>query len=265
MSWRFFVHFSHLPLVQKVLYSGALCVLGLGYAFAMIYVVGSHHGRDGEEMLTVDDIVIAYSGTSTGTVLEGALKGSMSNMLPANENLQIVSWVQGGSSEEAYENELKDIFDKRCITCHNKRNPHLPHLEDYEGISHVTEVDTGKPLFTLVRVSHIHLFGLTFIFFIVGSIFCHAYMKHEWMKVAVIGTPFVAIFLDISAWYLTKIFEPFAWVVLISGSAMGICFAIMFFVSMYQMWLYTLPAEANKEDKSVVQRDDDESVSRLNI
>ncbi len=265
MSWRFFVHFSHLPLVQKVLYSGALCVLGLGYSFAMIYVFASHHGRDGQDMLTVEDIVIAYSGSKSGTVLEGALKGPMSNMLSADENLKIVGWVQKGISEESYENTYKAIFDKRCITCHNKRNPHLPQLEDFEGIQHVSEEDHGADLFTLVRVSHIHLFGLTFIFFMVGSIFCHAYMKHEWIKVTIIGIPFIAIFLDISAWYITKIFEPFAWVVIGSGAAMGTCFAIMFFISMYQMWLYKLPEEASKEDKSVVQRDDNESVSRLNI
>ncbi len=255
MSWRFFVHFSHLPLVQKVLYSGALCVLGLGYSFAMIYVFASHHGRDGEPMLTVDDIVIAYSGTKTGTVLESSLRGPMSNMLPAAENIKISNWVRNGITEERYESEMKAIFDKRCITCHNKRNPHLPQLEDFEGIQNVAEEDHGADLYTLVRVSHIHLFGLTFIFFIVGSIFCHAYLKREWIKISLIVIPFISIFLDISAWYITKIYEPFAWVVLISGGAMGSCFAVMFFISMYQMWFYKLPSDAYQEEKSLVQHD----------
>jgi len=265
MSWRLFVHFSHLPLVQKVLYSGALCVLGLGYAFAMIYVFANHHGRDGENMLTVDDIVIAYSGSKSGTILESALKGPMSNMLSAEENLKITNWVRSGISEESYENEMKSIFDKRCVTCHNKRNPHLPELEDYAGIEHVSEEDHGTDLFTLVRVSHIHLFGLTFIFFIVGSIFCHAYLKHEWVKITIIGVPFVSIFLDISAWYITKIFEPFAWVVIISGAAMGSCFAIMFTISMYQMWLYKLPPDAEQEKKNLIGEDEEKLSDRPNI
>ncbi|VAW84819.1 hypothetical protein MNBD_GAMMA18-1510 [hydrothermal vent metagenome] len=255
MSWRFFVHFSHLPLVQKVLYSGALCVLGLGYLFAMIYVFASHHGRDGKDMLTVDDIVIAYSGTKTGTILESALRGPMSNMLPAAENLKISSWVGNGITEDSYESEMKAIFDKRCVTCHNKRNPHIPQLEDFEGIQQVAEEDRGVDLYTLVRVSHIHLFGLTFIFFIVGSIFCHAYLKREWVKITLIAVPFVAIFLDISAWYITKIYEPFAWVVIISGAAMGSCFALMFFISMYQMWLYRLPADAAQGEECLVVRE----------
>jgi len=33
----------------------------------------------------------------------------------------------------------------------------------------VAEMDTGVSIGTLVRVSHIHLFGLTFIFFIMAS------------------------------------------------------------------------------------------------
>ena len=57
----------------------------------------------------------------------------------------------------------------------------------------MTERDTGTGIFTLVRVSHIHLFGLTFIFFILGTIFSHAYVRPVWFKCAVIATPFVAL------------------------------------------------------------------------
>lgn len=101
MAQRFTLHFSHLPTVQRVLYTCALCVLGLGYTFAMIYIFASHHGRDGNPSLTVRDIVIAYSGSKTGTKLESALKGPMSGMLPADENLKIISWVREGASEKS--------------------------------------------------------------------------------------------------------------------------------------------------------------------
>ena len=243
MRQRFTLHFSHLPLVQRVLYTCALCVLGLGYAFAMVYIFASHHGRDGNQMLTVQDIIIAYSGSKTGTKLESALKGPMSGMLPADENLKIISWVREGASLKGYENEMKSIFDNRCITCHNDRNPHLPSLEDYDGVKHTAEEDKGMDLFTLVRVSHIHLFGLTFIFFIVTNIFIHAYVRYEWIKITIIVIPFVSIIVDVSSWYFTKLFEPFAWVVIGSGAMMGICFALQFIISIYQMWFYKLPED----------------------
>ncbi|MFC1748399.1 elongation factor-1 alpha [Pseudomonadota bacterium] len=246
MRTRFARHFSHLPIVQKALYTGVLCVLGCGYLFAMIYIFASHHGRDGNQMLTIQDIVIAYSGSKTGTKLESALQGPMSGMLPADENLKVVEWVQSGASQKEYEATTKAIFDNRCITCHNDRNPHLPSLETYDKVKHTAEEDTGMDLFTLVRVSHIHLFGLTFIFYLVGSIFIHAYVRHEWLKIAIIIVPFVSITLDISSWYLTKFYPPFAWLVVGSGALMGISFALQFFISIYQMWFYKLP-EKTKE------------------
>ena len=241
MSWRFFIHFTQLPLVQRVVYTGTLLTLGLGYLFAMIYVVASHAERDGDPMLSVNDIVIAYSGSNDGTVMEGALKGPMSNMLPANENIAIVNWVREGTSEEAYNKTIKKIIDKRCVACHNDRNPHIPSLQDYKKVMHTAEKDTGMNIFTLVRVSHIHLFGLTFIFFIVSSIFSHSYMRHEWLKVVIVSIPFISIVFDIASWYITKVFQPFAWVVIISGAMMGMSFAVQFFISLYQMWFYSLP------------------------
>jgi len=244
MSWRFFVHFTRLPLVQRVVYTGTLLTLGLGYLFAMIYVVASHAERDGDPMLSVNDIVIAYSGSNEGTVLESALKGPMSNMLPAEENIAIVNWVREGNSEEAYNSTIKKIIDKRCVACHNDRNPHIPSLQSFEKVLHTAEKDTGMNIFTLVRVSHIHLFGLTFIFFIVSSIFSHAYLRYEWLKVLIVCIPFIAIVFDIASWYITKVFQPFAWVVIISGALMGMSFAIQFLTSIYQMWFYTLPDEA---------------------
>ncbi len=243
---RFSLHFSHLPLVQKVFYTCVLCVLGVGYLFAMIYIFASHHGRDGNDMLSVQDIIIAYSGSKSDTKLESALRGSMSGMLDADENIKIIGWAREGAEEDLYDSDIKEIFENRCITCHNNRNPHLPSLENYEKVKLVLEEDHGMNLFTLVRVSHIHLFGLTFIFFLMGGIFMHTYLRKEWVKIAIIATPFVAIIFDIASWYMTKVYEPFAWVVIGSGALIGLSFAVQFFLSIYQMWFYKLPQEVEQ-------------------
>lgn len=232
-----------LPLVRRVVFTGALCMLGLGYLFAGIFIFQSHHGRDGDPMLSVEDIAIAYAGSKEGTKIESALRGPMSNMLPANENLEIVAWVRAGAGQEEYESKMKAIFDNRCIACHNNNNPHLPSLEDYEGVTHVAQQDTGFNVHTLVRVSHIHMFGLSFIFFITAFIFSHAYFRNVWLQSAIIAIPFLSIAVDIGSWYITKMIETFAWAVLISGSVMGTCFGIMVCVSLYQMWFYELPED----------------------
>ena len=106
----------------------------------------------------------------------------------------------------------------------------------------MTEQDTGTDIFTLVRVSHIHLFGITFIFFILGTIFSHAYVRPVWFKCTVIALPFVGLATDVSSWYFTKLYHPFAWVVMFAGASWACRFAFMWVVSMYQMWLSLTPS-----------------------
>lgn len=243
------VYFAQLSISRKLLFSAALCVLGSGYLMAMAFVFLSHAGRDGHAELSVTDIVIAYAGSDAGTRLESALKGPMSKMLQPEENLQIVEWVRSGKDKAVFESKIGPLMHKRCVVCHNDRNPHLPSLETYEKVGKVTEKDEGANIPTLIRVSHIHLFGLTFIFFIVGFVFSHAYMRSEWLKGIIIITPFFSILADIASWYITKLNHEFAWVVIGSGSLMGSCFAIMFFVSMWQMWISRkLPAPLREDD-----------------
>jgi hypothetical protein len=238
------LHFKYLPQGMRVLYTSTLLVLGMGYLFAMIHIFASHAGRDGNPSLSVNDLIIAYSGSQSDTRLEAALKGPMAKMLPPTEKSEVIAWVRRGAEEKDFESSgVHSIIEKRCITCHSGKNPHIPNLSNFEGISQVVEKDTGMDIFTLVRVSHIHLFGLTFIFYIVSSIFCHSYVRPLWLKCIIIAVPFVAIICDIMSWYLTKIYTPFAWVVLLSGAFMGVSFAIQFFTSLYQMWIYK-PAQA---------------------
>jgi len=244
MNQQHCMHFTMFPMGMRVLYSGTLVVLGIGYLFAMIHIFASHAGRDGDPGLSVDDLVIAYSGSKSDTRLEGALKGPMASMLPAEESHIIIAWVRSGAEQNTYDSTgTKNIVEKRCLICHNGSNPHIPNFKTFDGLKETIAVDTGMDIFTLVRVSHIHLFGITFIFFIVSSIFCHAYINPLWAKCILILTPFVAIILDIGSWYLTKLYAPFAWVVMGSGALMGMAFAIQWVISMYQMWFYTLPQE----------------------
>ena len=240
---RLYYHYSDLPYSARVLYTAALCILGMGYLFAFVYMFHSHAGKDGSPlMLSYQDVVIAYAGSGKGSRIEAALRGPMSAMLPAEESSRLVSWVQEGASRAAYEKDIRPVLDKRCMTCHDGSNPHLANLDGYDNIKKVTERDTGTDIFTLVRVSHIHLFGLTFIFFIVGLIFSHAYVRPVWFKCTVVALPFVCVAIDVGSWYLVKVYHPFAWLTMASGALMAMSFAFMWVVSMYQMWFGKTPS-----------------------
>jgi hypothetical protein len=161
-----------------------------------------------------------------------------------------VSWIKSGADKAEYETTVQSIVEQNCLDCHDGSNPHLSNLDGFDNIQSVVEQDTGTSLHTLVRVSHIHLFGMTFIFFIMGFIFSHAFVRPIWLKSLVVITPFICIAADVSSWYFTKLYSGFAWVVLIAGGVMGLCFACMWVVSMYQMWFYNPPdfiAESSTE------------------
>ncbi len=238
---RLYRHFQELPISLRVLFTGALLVLGMGYMFAMLYVFAAHSGADGKPGLSVDDIKITYSGGSGTTKLESALQGPMSSMLPQRDLATLLDWIRGGADKKTYTSSIETIVADNCLACHDGSNPHLSNLDGFENIRSVVAVDTGADLFTLVRVSHIHLFGLTFIFFILGFIFSHSYFRPVWLKSVIIAMPFFGVMADVLGWYVTKVFTPFAWVVLIAGVINGLSFAVMWVISMYQMWIYRVP------------------------
>ena len=175
------------------------------------------------------------------TQLEIALRGPMSGMLPQRDLAVMLEWIREGADKKAYTDRIEAIVADNCLSCHDGSNPHLSNLDGYEKISEVVQQDTGADLFTLVRVSHIHLFGLTFIFFLMGFIFSHAYLRPVWLKIVIIALPFGGVMVDVSGWYVTKIFTPFAWVVMIAGAVNALSFAVMWVISMYQMWFYKVP------------------------
>jgi hypothetical protein len=242
-------HFSELPYSQRVLYTATLLILGMGYLFALIYLFHSYSGKDGNPLnLSYEDIVIAYSGSGKDSRLESALRGSMSVMLPKEELVPIVAWVKEGADRPGFDKQVKPTLERRCMTCHDGSNPHLANLNGFDNVKKVTERDTGAGIFTLVRVSHIHLFGLTFVFFLLGSIFSHAYVRPVWLKCSVIVLPFVALVLDVGSWYFTKLYHPFAWVVMLGGGFIGLSFAFMWVVSMYQLWFSRAPTAVTQRN-----------------
>jgi hypothetical protein len=241
---RLYFHYSELPFSLRWLYTCVLVMLGIGYIFALIYVLHTYGGRAGgrAHVLTYQDLVVAYSGNGQASRLESALRGPMKSMLPADETTTILSWVQRGADAKEFADKVQPILTQRCMACHDGRNPHMANLSSFESVRKLTDVDRGADVFTLVRVSHIHLFGLSFVFFILGTIFSHAYVRPVWLKCAIVITPFVSLALDVSSWYFTKLYPPFAWAVIFGGGMMALSFAAMWLISMYQMWVAQVPA-----------------------
>ncbi|MBI3671767.1 hypothetical protein HY249_03165 [Candidatus Azambacteria bacterium] len=205
----------------------------------MIQVFEVHAGRDGKPGLSVQDIKIAYSGNKSDTRLEAALKGPMQSMLPENERASIINWVRSGSQREEYESKISKIIGERCLICHDGSDPHRPNLTNFENIKELSKMDTGTSIATLVRVSHIHMLGIPAAIFIpLGFIFLFVHTKKKRAKAIALAVPFIAIFLDIASWYLTKVSDIFAFTVMFGGALMAISFAYQWFTCIYQIWWF---------------------------
>lgn len=223
----------------KVLFTGYLCTVGVGYLFALIQILFTHGMADGKFGLSVDDIVYSYYGNRSGTVLEKKLNGSMKENASEHERFIIMQWDRDGAELDDYKSSgVEKIIETRCVMCHNDKASGIPDFTKFEQLKALTTQDTGATFESLTRVSHIHLFGISFIFMFVGIIFSFAETPSVLYKCIAIGMPYTFLIADIMSWWLTKIHPMFAWLVIFAGMGMGVSFMFMWVTSILEMWLY---------------------------
>lgn len=239
-------HLSDCPLSEKLLYTAFLLLMGIGYLMALVYLYTSHQWHDGKPGLSVEDIAETYYGNRSGTRLEAAIRGPMAGYIQKVEDrYQIVAWLKDGAPEKGYTASIRPILEKTCLKCHSPASGlKIPDLSSYEGIKAVADVDTGESLHTLIKLSHIHLFGIGLVALGIGFIFRLAVLG-GWLKATLILLPFLAIFADILAWFLTKWDPVYAYTILAAGALLGLGWAGQILISLYQLWFLRVPEETN--------------------
>ncbi len=224
---------------EKVLDTMFLITIGIAYLFALLNLYYTHQGRDGEPGLSVKDVMLAYHGSHNQTRLGAAINGPMEPNLPNKAAKQtILDWISHGAPEDEFNEKVNPILQNNCIMCHSAASGlPIPHFTSYANVVKLTETDTGATIPALVRVSHIHLFGIAFILFFVGRIFILCEMP-VWVKRITVAIPFLFLLVDIMSWFITKVYPGFAYVVVANGALMGISFGGQVLTSLYQMWFY---------------------------
>ncbi len=231
--------FSDVSVSEKILNTAFLVTIGIAYMFALLNLYYTHEGRDGKPGLSVADVKLAYYGSHNQTRLGAAINGPMESNLPnAAAKTDILNWLANGTTKDEFQAKIKPILDNNCIMCHSAESGmSIPHLTSYEEVLKLTGTDTGATIPALVRVSHIHLFGIAFILFFVGRIFILCEMP-RWLKRVMVAIPFLFLIGDIASWYFAKIIPGFAYVVIAAGALMGLSFSAQILFSLYQMWFY---------------------------
>src|SRR5574343_961652 len=102
---RDFSSLKNLDIPVKVLFTGYLTSVAVGYLFALIQILFTHGMADGKLGLSVDDIVYSYYGNRSGTALEVKLNGSMKANAPDQERFAIMKWVRDGADVDDYKDD----------------------------------------------------------------------------------------------------------------------------------------------------------------
>lgn len=196
----------------------------------------THGMADGKPGLSLDDIVYSYYGHRDGSTLEAKLNGSMKNNAPPQVRIDMIKWAREGAPAGAWETSFKALFETYCTVCHNADSS-LPDFSNLENVQQRASVDTGISFTSLTKVSHIHLFGIAFIFMLMGTIFVFAEGISELIKAILIMIPFAFLIIDVLSWWLTKLNPAFAWITIIGGYGYTMASTAMLFISLYQMWI----------------------------
>ena len=239
--------FYDCSLNEKLLYTSFLLLAGVAYLMALAYLYTSYANIDGKPGLSVMDIAENYYGNRSGTRLESALRGPMAGYIDIEHRNHIVKWLKEGAPRADYERLIKPMLDENCIGCHNPGSGlSIPDLTNYEGVKAVANVDTGVSLHSLMKVSHIHLFGISLVALGIGLIFRFAQLP-GWFQNSLTLMPFIAIFVDIAAWFLTKWDPVYAYTVVAAGGLLGLSWGLQIVISLYQIWFLRCRADGHRE------------------
>ncbi|MDD1608177.1 MAG: hypothetical protein LUQ18_06735 [Methylococcaceae bacterium] len=233
-----YTRFKDISVSERILNTVFLLTIGLGYMAALANLYYTHQGRDGKAGLSIDDVTIHYHGSKEQTRLGNAITGIMEpNLRHKSDKDVILDWIQAGAEEPEYKEKIAPILNRDCVICHTPSiNPSLPDLSNYAGVAEVAH-SGGASIPALIRVSHIHLFGIAFILFFIGKIFILCDINIYVKRIAVV-IPFAAMLLDVLSWFITKSIPSFSYVVVASGALMGLSMGLQILISVYQMWFF---------------------------
>jgi len=230
--------FKDISVSERILNTVFLLTIGLGYLAAlanMYYTIKGLMAKP-DFLLKMSSSVIMVETTKPvlGTAINGIMK---SNLKYISDKDVILHWIHHGADEPEYIEKIAPILNRDCVICHTPSvNPSLPDLTHYATVSEIAHAG-GATIPTLVRVSHIHLFGIALFYFFIGKIFCFVISCLR-KRVAVV-IPFGCNAIGCCVMVYHQGDSSFAYVVIFSGALMGLSMGLQILLSIYQMWFFS--------------------------
>ena len=237
MFWTNTTRMKSLPASSKAAVSLFLIIAGIGYLFGFFTIYLSYNEVDQEPGLSVSDIRISFYGARDKTAMEASIDGTMKKFFQSEADYATTKkWLADGAPKDIFDSTVKPIFDVSCSTCHSSEAKVAGAVtETYADIEPFLAQDTGKSIGRLVSLSHTHVLALLPVIFILVLIFSFTGFP-EWLKLTVSIVSFGAIVLDVGSWWLAKLSSAAAPLVIVGGASLGLSFAVLVLLPLYDMW-----------------------------
>ncbi len=149
--------------------------------------------------------------------------------------------------------KIKTLIDARCVTCHSKGGDKedIP-LDNYEFLSRFMTAPEAAPagatwvkveepisISKLTQSTHAHLLSFAMLFSLTGVIFAFSSWP-TWMRVILGPSVVIAVFADVSLWWLARLCDQwgpyFSMGVMATGAVAGSCLGAQITLSLFNMY-----------------------------
>jgi hypothetical protein len=243
MFWNEPKGYRGVPHSSKIAVTAFLVIAGIGYILGFLNILLTYEDADQKPGLGIEDIRISFYGAREKTALEASIDGSMKTYFSSDADYRKVKdWLAAGADNVSFDRDVQPIFAVSCNSCHSTAARVADVVtETYQDIEPLLEQDTGKSVSRLVSLSHTHLLSTLVVVFGLVLIFSQT-LFGEPIKIGVIAFAFLALLLDIGAWWLAKLASGLAFLVIVGGASLAASFAVLIFLSLYDVWLRRPPA-----------------------
>lgn len=213
--------------------AGLVLTLVGGTAASGLYLAVHHGDRDGIDHLSINDVRAHYHGIVSPSPLLEALENNHPESLADQKRRILIEWLQGDPAtlSQRYDNldlganAPSEIIATDCVSCHARAAtgddayPQMP-LEYWDDIRGLAVSRDIQPVDAeiLLASTHTHALGMS----TVGIAIAILALFTAWPRrivaplIALCG---VGLFVDLGAWWLTRMNPDFALAVVVGGIA----------------------------------------------
>ena len=220
----------------RIAYTLFLICIGSGLIQAQLYLLLSIRTPPGQWLPSPTDIANHFYVKKI-PLLKKAIDGNMSEYIDSNDDREdFYRWMKAMAPRPMYEKRIQEILEDSCVECHAPDgDAFFADFTHYEGIRRVAIFSYLPYLRARLRLSHPHMLAIPLFMLpiVLGLLFTP--LNRHW-KLGLMCAPFLGVFIDISAWFLTMVFPWGAWFILLGGGlSAGSVFAAMG-VNLYFLW-----------------------------